>query len=297
MKKILITGGSGFIGSHLVKKLKKNHDIFVLNKSEYKRERGCRTLIHDFTDDLPLLEFPSSVETIVHLASTRNYKNKDSEKEIFNVNVASTMKLIEEGFLNKIKHFIYVSTGGVYPLSNSIIDEKHRLINLKNSDHQPINFYFKTKLMAEAIVTSYSRKMKTTLIRPFFPFGENQNSTFLIPRIIQKIKQQKEVFINTDNDFKFNPIYVHDLVKVIETIINKRTTGLFNVCGDQSITIKELTDTTANFFKIKPKIKYFKENKINKLIGCNQKIKNITGIKFKNFNKLYPDYLNNIRKV
>ena len=291
MKKILITGGSGFIGSHLVKKLKKNHDIFVLNKSDHKRETGCRSLIHDFADDLPLLEFPNSIETIVHLASTRNYNTKDSEKEIFNVNVTSTMKLIEEGYFNNVKHFIYISTGGVYPLSNSIIDEKHRLIDLKSTNNKPINFYFKTKLMAEAIVTSYASKMSTTIIRPFFPFGKNQNSFFLIPRIISKIKQQKDVLINTYNDFKFNPIYVHDLVTVIETIINKKIIGLFNVCGDQSITINELVDTTANFLKIKPKIEYFKENKINKLIGCNQKIKKITGIKFQNFYKIYPEYL------
>ena len=114
---------------------------------------------------------------------------------------------------------------------------------------------------------------------------------FLIPRIISKIKQQKDVLINTYNDFKFNPIYVHDLVTVIEKIITKKIIGLFNVCGDQSITINELVDTTANFLKIKPKIEYFKENKINKLIGCNQKIKKITGIKFQNFYKIYPEYL------
>ena len=66
------------------------------------------------------------------------------------------------------------------------------------------------------------------------------------------------------------------------------------MCGDQSITINELVVTTANFLKIKPKIEYFKENKINKLIGCNQKIKKITGIKFQNFYKIYPEYLKNI---
>ncbi len=295
MKKILITGGSGFIGKYLIKQLKPHYDIFSLNKNISKNTQGCRTIIHDFSEDSNLIEYPNKINTVIHMASTRNYKRKNSEKEIFNVNVASTMKLLEEAYLNNTKHFIYISTGGVYPLSNYKINENHKILNFKKDKENPMNFYFKTKIMAEEIVNSYSQKMKTTIIRPFFPFGIGQNKIFLIPRLISNIREKRTIEMNKKNSFRFNPIFISDLINVLEILIKKELSGLFNLCGDNVISINELITLISKFFNIKPELKNINVDGINQLVGDNSSIKKKTGIKFLNFYQCFNHYLENLK--
>ena len=79
--------------------------------------------------------------------------------------------------------------------------------------------------------------------------------------------------MNKKNSFRFNPIFISDLINVLEILIKKELSGLFNLCGDNVISINELITLISKFFNIKPELKNINVDKINQLVGDNSSIK------------------------
>ena len=147
MKKILITGGAGYIGSHVVDNLlNSNYEILVLdtlifdNKSLAKHinNKNLKIISRDIRDNKGIDEFFENVDTVIHLAAlVGEAACKISEKQTVSINYEATEQLAKISVSKKVKNFIFMSTASSYGVQN--VDE----IADENTKLNPVSLYAK----------------------------------------------------------------------------------------------------------------------------------------------------------
>ena len=287
-EKKFVTGGWGFIGSHLVEKiLKQNYKVKVLVEYEMNNRWGwvdtfnkdyknkLEVVIGDIRDFNLVLNATKDVDTIYHLAALISipYSYKASESYI-ETNVKGTLNLLNASILNKIRLFVHTSTSEVYGSAQYVpIDEKH-----------PINAqspYAASKASADQLAMSFYKSfgLPVTIIRPFNTFGPRQSLRAIIPTIInQSIKNNKIKLGNLDSlrDFTF----VEDTVKgFILAMKYKKCVGeVINLGTGYEFSIKETLkmilkiSNKKGIIDIEKKTKT-KKSEVDRLLSNNKKAK------------------------
>lgn len=159
MKKILISGSSGFIGSNLIENLCVNNKLlYCLYNTQLVVKMNNTTYIQqDFNKPLDISKLPQDIDCIIHLAATFNKKSENPE--LFQINTVSTLNLLDYGRKIGIKKFIFASTGGIYGYYTHPLKEE----NAKN----PLDFYSLSKYESEILVDYYSQYFSTIILRFF----------------------------------------------------------------------------------------------------------------------------------
>ena len=256
-KNILITGVNGFIGSHFSKQNYKKYNLYGIVKKNKKKLKGVKYIkIKNFYKKIN-----KKIDFIIHLAQSKNYKKfPNKSKDIFNSNIRLTAEILEFARINKVKKFIYLSTGSVYENSqNNKINEQTKLKLNK------IDFYLASKISSELIIKSYQKFFDIAILRIFFPYGLYQNENMLIPSIIKKIKNNKDIII--DNNLKFNPIYIDDIITSIEKSLIQKGLNHFNVAGNEKTNILRLIKIISRILNKRPSIKKISKKSDNYISG------------------------------
>ena len=189
--------------------------INYLNNKKYK----VNCISRDY-DKEKIIYLIKNSNIIVHLAAITN----PFHKNIFKVNVLYARFLVREAKKYN-KKFIYISTQNV----------------LFGKDN-----YSKTKKEAENIVKTLKNFI---ILRPTIIYGKNENK--YIGKLIKIIKNYKLIPIIGDGKNKLQPIYIEDLIKIIEKCINKNIKGIFLVAGNSIINYNELVNLIINKLKLK----------------------------------------------
>ena len=175
MKKIGVTGGSGFIGQHLIKYLlKKNYKIkscdlinpknIILNNKNFIFKKI------DIYDEKTLLSFFSDVDCIIHLAASLGVQNTEKNSlDCLDINILGTKKILNVVKKNKIKKFIFSSSSEVYG------DQKKFPLR-EDYEFRVKSTYALSKITSEFYVRSYSKKfnLNCNIVRFFNVYGEDQ---------------------------------------------------------------------------------------------------------------------------
>jgi len=252
MKKILITGAGGFIGSHLTQKLVKNgYDVTALFRYNSSNSRGWLDKDRDETDghfkskfcdlgDLPFInQLTKGKDIVIHLAALIGIPYSYQARESYiKTNIVGTFNILEASLNNNISKLIHTSTSEVYgtPLKTPI-SEKNEL--------QPQSPYAASKVGADQLAMSYfkSFNLPLTIIRPFNNFGPRQSNRAVIPTIINQVlkKNCKEINIGSTKPTR-DFLYVHDTVNAYMKILKdeKNSGETYNVGTGVEISIKEL---------------------------------------------------------
>ena len=252
MKKILITGAGGFIGSHLTQNLvKKGHKVTALFRYSSTNSRGWLDIDKDSTDghfesffcDLGDKEFLDQIikkkDAVLHLGALigipYSYKARES---YIKSNIVGTHNILESCLKCEINHLIHTSTSEVYGTPKKVpINENHKL--------QPQSPYAASKIGADQLAISYykSFNLPVTIIRPFNNFGPRQSNRAVIPTIINQAlgKNFHEIKIGSvkpSRDF----LYVLDTVNAYIKVLNKKITfgKTYNIGTGIEISIKDL---------------------------------------------------------
>ena len=221
MKKILVTGSEGFIGSHLVETLLKKkyivkalvqynsfNSIGWINDLINKDSKNLQIFFGDIRDMSFLDKIMQDCDVVFNLAALIGIPySYHAPTSYFETNVKGTLNILEAAKKNKIKKVIITSTSEVYGTGQYLpIDEKHPLVG-----QSP---YSASKISADQLAMSYyySFDLPVTIIRPFNTYGPRQSLRAIIPTIIQQILINKKREINLGNvkttrDFS----YVSDL--------------------------------------------------------------------------------------
>jgi len=287
MKKILITGGTGFIGSHLVEFLiKKNYAVTAfdryninnnwgwLENSKYKKH--LNVILGDIRDFDSVNNAVKGFDTILHLAALVGIPySYISPLAYIKTNVEGTYNILEACKNNNVNQLIITSTSEVYGSPEVVpINEKHPIIG-----QSP---YAATKIAADQLAISYYRSFgqNIKIIRPFNTFGPRQSARAVIPTIISQILG-KNNYIKLGNIFPTRDYtYVEDLCEAYLEILktNSLSGQVINVGSNCEISILELVKKLQQKLGKKKKITqvFLRKRKINsevrRLICDNKKI-------------------------
>ena len=230
MKKILITGAGGFIGSHLTQTLiKKGFNVTALFRYNSSNSKGWLDLDKDETDgnyeskfcdlgDSNLIsQLIKNKDVVVHLAALIGIPYSYQARESYlKTNITGTFNILEACLKNNISNLIHTSTSEVYGTPKKIpITEKNEL--------QPQSPYAASKVGADQLAMSYfkSFQLPLTILRPFNNFGPRQSNRAVIPTIINQVlkKNCKEIKIGSTKPTR-DFLYVDDMAAASIHIMN-----------------------------------------------------------------------------
>jgi len=269
---LLITGGTGFIGRQVIINLLPRHRIFALYREKPISEsfKDVEWIQQNLFYPIEEKNLPEKIDAIIHLAQSKYYRDfPERGKEIFKVNIESTLSLLEIGRKRGIKKFIYASSGGIYGYSYEKFIETDTI--------NPINFYLTSKYCSELLIGNYNHYFSTVVLRFFFVYGPGQKG-MLIPRLIDHINRGEPIIIYGRTGIRLNPIHVMDAIKAFSPAIETPVSGIFNIAGDEVISIKELSEKIGKLIRKEPIFAYEKSTILGDIIGDNSRMKSLLGV-------------------
>lgn len=288
MKRILVTGGTGFLAQNIILYLEsKGYDVWYLTR---KFSNNIKAIVVDITEKLDLEQRIKlkHIDAIIHVAAyIPEPENKQELDLCQKVNFDGTNLLLKYSCENNIKKFIYIS-------SLSIFDENKETIIDENTVPNPKSEYSISKLSAEYLCRFYHRNygIVTPILRLGTIYGTGMNKNRMIPFFIQKCLLN-ETFDVYRSNIQLNIAYIKDVVNVIEKTLNAEST-LYHF-ATESLTKKEMVQRIALITGSNSKINFTQEsyNEIKKF--SLQKIKSVlkeNDALFYTFENGIKDYLN-----
>lgn len=268
--KILLTGGAGFIGSHLAEAiLAVGHDLTVVDNfndyysprlkeknlekvSSHPRFRLIRSDIRE-GDRVEEIFADSRFHTVIHLAARAGVRPSLEAPLLYqDVNIRGTLNLLEGARRNDVKKFIFASSSSVYgncprqPLSES---EPYLF---------PVSPYGLTKLSGEHLCRVYHRHygLPTAALRFFTVYGPRQRPDMAIHKFSRLITDGKSIPVYGDGTSRRDYTFIDDIISGIMAVL-KAEFGfeIFNLGGGHSITLNELIELLSEQFSASPRIK------------------------------------------
>jgi nucleoside-diphosphate-sugar epimerase/SAM-dependent methyltransferase len=208
--KVLITGGTGFIGSRLALKcLEKGYSVRILGQentpaeSENRKlveEKGAEVILASVTDRESLFELLKGNDIVFHLAAAQHEMNVPDQR-FWDVNVTGTKNMLEASVSAGVKRFVHGGTIGVYGSLEGMIDEQ--------SPCKPDNIYGVTKLEGEKLVLSFREKLPVVVIRIPETYGPGDRRLLKLFKTIDK----NVFFMIGDGQNMHHLIYIDDLIE------------------------------------------------------------------------------------
>jgi len=274
-KKILITGGAGFIGSHLSEKIFftfKNCKIHIIDKLNYAGNKSFiksiiknkRVFFHkvDICDYSKMVKLTKNVDLAINVAAESHVDRSFSNSFNFTkTNTYGAHVFFEACKNNSVKKIIQVSTDEVY---GEIKFGKHSEVDSLN----PTNPYAGSKAAAEMILNSYNKSFKTKIltIRANNIYGEKQYPEKIIPYSILSLMKNKKVEIHGNGEQKRCFLHVDDFVSGVILLIKKGNFGeIYNIGHVEEYKIIDLVEIICKKMNKNKKIyiKFVKDRPFN----------------------------------
>ncbi len=249
--KVIVTGGAGFIGSHLVDHLiNEGHDVKVLDnlstgqlKNLNKSESKIEFINVDLSKNENLQDIFKNTDWVFHLAGLADVVPSIMEpKKYFNSNVLGTLNVLEASRKNNIKSFVYAASASCYGIPNKYPTDE----NSKIDTQYP---YALTKYLGENLVMHYAKvyKMPNTSLRFFNVYGPRSRTTGAYGAVFgvflaQKLNKNPLTIVGDGNQTR-DFIHVNDLVEAILKVANKNIKNeIFNLGSSKEITVNKIAD-------------------------------------------------------
>lgn len=234
---LVVTGANGLLGRQVVSMLARSNEVVALVHALPENPvPGVRYQAIDFSTAWDAEQLPQRADGIIHLAQSAHFRDVPAKAlEVFQVNIASTARLLDYAWRKGVSRFIYASSGGIYGGGDPAFRETSPVI-------QPgtLGYYLGSKVSCEALVSSYAAFMKVMVLRFFFIYGAGQNRTMLIPRLIDNIRAGRPVTIQGERGLRLNPIHVSDASAAVVAALTSEADGIFNIGGPQVVALREL---------------------------------------------------------
>jgi len=284
--KVLVTGGSGFIGAELLPKLVElGHEVCSLERyvtGRYVLGARTATVFGDLRDGFSIRKLVKDVqpEAVIHLAAISPVAySYDHPQEVFEVNALGTINLAEACLreVPNFKHFLYAGTSEEY-------GNQDKFPVTEDAELRPNSPYSVSKVAADKYL-QYMRAaydFPVTVLRPFNTYGRKDNTHFVVERTITQMLQGKTVRLGDPTPAR-DFIYVDDHVDAYLTCLNdpKAKGEVFNFCTGRDITIKGLIGLISKLTGFKGKVQWntipARPLDIKKLVGSYEKAKKVLG--------------------
>lgn len=244
--KILVTGGTGFVGRHLVHSLvekgefvrmlvRKTSDVEEFNKL------GVEVIHGDISDGNSLQGAVKDINIVYHLAAQVG-KWGIPDKQFYAINVQGTLNLLEASLHTGVEQFVFCSTPGVQGKGCSQAKE--------TLPYNPPYIYERTKCEAEKLVLYFhhNRKLPATIMRPDFVYGPGDLRRLSLYR---SIRDKKFRIVGNGKSY-LHPTYIDDIIQGFHLVLNNPVAfgEIYNLAGPGLITVKEYVRTIARILKV-----------------------------------------------
>lgn len=266
--KILVVGGAGYIGSHMVKQLAlSGHDVITLDNLSYGYRDAVKygKFIEGDLGDSTLLDtiFNSAdIDAVMHFAGFIQVGESVIKPSMYyHNNVVNTFTLLDAMLRHQVKNFIFSSTAAIFGEPEyTPIDEKHR--------KQPINPYGHSKLMIEQVLDDYDAAygLRSTCLRYFNAAGADPDGelgerhvpeTHLIPLILQAASGRREDIKVFGDDYATNDgtcvrdyIHIYDLCEAhslaLQHMIKRNKSARYNLGNGKGFSVKQVIDVARD---------------------------------------------------
>lgn len=293
MKKVLVTGADGFIGSHLTESLlEKGYEVkaFTMYNSfntwgwldTFPKEKleEIEIFSGDVRDPNGVKEAMKGVDAVFHLAALIaipfSYHSPDSYVD---TNIKGTLNVLQAARALETERVLVTSTSEVYGTAQYVpIDEKHPF--------QGQSPYSATKIGADRLAESFYRSfnLPVSIVRPFNTYGPRQSARAVIPTIIsQLLAGQEELKLGSltpTRDFNYVKDTAAGFIAIAES--DKTVGEEINIATQNEISIGDLADEIISQINSNAKIVCDEQrlrpekSEVNRLLGCNEKIKRLT---------------------
>jgi len=266
-KKIVVTGGAGFIGSHIVEYWsKQNAEVVVLDNLRSGFEKNIASCDNvkfvkgSITDKDTVFSVLENADYVHHLAAMISVpESVENPFECVSINVNGLLNVLEACVKHKVKKIVHSSSAAVY--GDNPVSPK--LVSMNPAPKSP---YGITKLDGEYYLQSYLENfgLQTISLRYFNVFGPRQDPksqyAAAIPIFVNNALQNKEIIVYGDGEQTRDFIFVKDVVAVnVLAVTSETATGSFNVACGSAISINQLVKLVLELTESKSMVTYQKE--------------------------------------
>ena len=277
-KKILVTGGTGYLGSRLVKALElEGTDVFVLDLNVKNKKQYYSV---DITDAAEITKVISKIkpQIIFHLAASLDRSRDFAGSKAVKINYEGTLNLLISLKDILYENFIFTSTSEVYGNNKAPFNE--------TQIPDPVSPYSLSKVFAEHTLKTISalHQKNFTILRVFNFFGEAMPPNFFIPQLIESLRKG-ESFKMTKGEQVRDFLLVDDIIQamILSAKNEKAKNEIFNVCSGKGVTLKDLVIEFNKQMKKENAIEFgalpYRENEVWNMVGSNAKIRKLLGFK------------------
>ena len=245
--RIAVTGGAGFIGSHVVDRLAKDGHTVVVLDTRRPHRRDVEHHDVDILDDAGLLRATKGCDVVFHLAAVSDVNEAVADPvRTTELNVLGTTKVWEAARRNGVQRVVLASTVWVYSSAtgNGEVTEDAPF-DLSRADH----VYTSSKLSSELVAHNYFALygQEFTILRYGIPYGPRMRGALVIPRFVGMALRNETITIDGDGSQFRNYIYIEDLVEAHALVLaDGAANQVFNLEGPEAVSVRRLVDCISD---------------------------------------------------
>jgi UDP-glucose 4-epimerase len=273
MRKILITGATGLIGSHLKTQLKGKAELYLLVRQPGEEEEGVHFIPFDMSKGSELPPLPEKIDAVIHLAQSEHFREfPEQVLDVFQVNTVTTLRLLDYARRACAKSFVLASSGVVYGGQGSFSEDEEILLRNKQ-----LGFYHTSKLCAEAVAENYATILDVQILRFFFVYGPGQNGTMLVPRLIESVQNGTSITLDGKDGIQINPVFVGDAVDAVIESLALTGSHKINVAGPQVLSLREIGEHIGEVLGRRPVFQVKPSEGQKKMVGAINRMSDLLG--------------------
>lgn len=246
-KRILVVGGCGFIGGHLVRSLAPCNHVTALDwVPPNEPVEGVRYIEHDLRRPLNYDELPAQVDVLFYLSSAF-FLDIHPPLENIAITAVGVIDTLEYAVQAGATSFVFTSTGSVYPLAGQPLKEG---LPLEPKD----SFYSAAKYSAELFVGLYSDRLNGVVVRLFGVYGKGTSNPF--GGMAKAVRDGTPLRLHRDGTPRINPIYVKDLLPYLESAATLGRHETINMGGERVVDNVEMANLMGEMLGREPVIEW-----------------------------------------
>ena len=241
-RRILITGGSGFVGRALMAELAGQgaRIVATTTRDVPPAVHGVEWLRWNGVEDTVPLVLQDQFSAIVHLAPSP-HSTDDAQ---FSLNVAATFHLLETARRFGTR-FVFASTGDVLGAREAAVET--------DITYEPSSIYGAAKACGELLVRAFESTASACVVRLYHPYGTG-GDRYLINRLVRRVANGEGIDIEGPHGIRVNPVWIDDAASGLRLLLESDMGGIFHLAGPEIVTIRELVELTGELLGVAPRV-------------------------------------------